>query len=149
MLRTKIEIINKSSHPMPTYMTTGAAGMDIYAFLPETITLAPRVPTLVPTGLYMAIPQGMEAQVRPRSGLAAKHGIIVPNAPGTIDSDYRGEIRVPLMNLTDKPFEIKDGERIAQLLIAPYITVTWEQVEKLPETVRGEGGFGSTNNVGD
>lgn len=143
-----IQIINKSHHPLPTYKTEGAAGMDLAAFLTSPLTLMPRVPALVPTGLYMALPQGVEAQIRARSGLASRHGIIVPNAPGTIDSDYRGEIKVLLMNLTDTPFEMKDGDRIAQLIVAPYLSITWKSVEQLGETVRGEGGFGSTG-IGD
>ena len=142
-----IQIINKSHHPLPTYKTEGAAGMDLSAFLSKSLILEPGKPTPVPTGLYIALPQGVEGQIRARSGLAS-HAIIVPNAPGTIDSDYRGEIKVLLMNLSDTAFEIQDGDRIAQLIVAPYLSVTWKTVEQLSETVRGEGGFGSTG-IGD
>ena len=148
MFQKKVQIINKSHHPLPAYKTEGAAGMDLSAFLKSPLTLLPRVSALVPTGLYIALPKGLEAQIRARSGLASRHGIIVPNAPGTIDSDYRGEIKVLLMNLTDTPFDIKDGDRIAQLIVAPYVSITWKSVNQLTETARGEGGFGSTG-VGD
>lgn len=146
-LRKKIQIINKSSNHPPTYQTEAAAGMDLAAFLSEPLSLAPHVPTLVPTGIHMALPNGFEGQVRSRSSVAKK-GVLILNAPGTIDSDYRGEIKVLMMNLLDKPFTINNGDRIAQLVVAPYVTVTCEVVDKLPDTVRGEGGFGSTG-VGD
>lgn len=145
----KIDIINKSHHPLPSYKSKMAAGMDLTAFLPkDSLQLMPRIPTLIPTGIYLALPAGLEGQVRARSGLAARHGIIVPNAPGTIDPDYRGEIKVILMNLSNTPFEIKDGDRIAQLVIASYISVQWEVREELNQTERGKKGFGSTG-IGD
>lgn len=137
-------IINKSHHPLPAYTTAGAAGMDVRAMLEEPVEIAPLERVLVPTGLYMAIPQGYECQVRPRSGLAAKHGITVINSPGTIDSDYRGELKVALVNLSSTPFVITDGERIAQLVVARHERVEWQPVESLDETERGEGGFGHT-----
>lgn len=145
----KIQIINTSHHPLPSYKTLGAAGMDLAAFLPKgPLMLKPRIPTLVSTGIYIALPHGLEGQIRARSGLAARNSIIVPNAPGTIDPDYRGEVKVILMNLSDKPFEIKDGDRIAQLVVTPYVSIKWEPTDQLGETERGTGGFGSTG-VGD
>lgn len=138
----KVQIINKSHHPLPQYATPGSAGMDLRANLDTPILLKPMERCLVPTGLYLALPQGTEAQVRPRSGLALKKGITVLNAPGTIDADYRGELCVILVNLSSEPFEICDGERIAQLVIARCEQAQWEQVESLDETERGEGGFG-------
>lgn len=129
---------------MPAYATDGAAGMDVRASIDEPITLMPLQRVLVPTGLYMSIPQGYECQVRPRSGLAAKHGVTVANAPGTVDSDYRGEVKVILVNLSDTPFVINDGERIAQLVFARHERVEWDVVESLDQTDRGEGGFGHT-----
>ena len=141
---TKVKIVNKSGQPVPAYATPLSAGMDLRACLEAPVTLGPLERTLVPTGLYIALPAGFEAQVRPRSGLAAKHGITVLNTPGTIDADYRGEIRVILVNLSDAPFEIVPGERIAQMVIARHEQVTWEQVDVLDETQRGAGGFGST-----
>ena len=143
----KVQIINKSTNKLPAYKTKGAAGLDITAFLNTPMTLEKGVPTLIPTGIYICLPDDLEGQIRARSGTARK-GIIVLNAPGTIDSDYRGEIKVLMMNLLDEPFVIKNGDRIAQLIVAPYVCVIWEPTNKLPETVRGQGGFGSTG-VGD
>lgn len=140
----QIEIIHHSEHPLPTYQTSGSAGMDIYAMLTEDIYLNPLERKLVPTGLFIALPQGYEAQIRPRSGLAIKQGITCLNSPGTIDSDYRGEIKVILINLSDQIQLIKNGDRIAQMVIAKYETITWVPVAELNESERGEGGFGST-----
>lgn len=140
----KVRIINKSSNPSPAYATPLSAGMDVRADISEAITLGPLERTMVPTGLYMALPEGYECQVRPRSGLAAKHGITVLNTPGTVDADYRGEIKVILVNLSNEPFTIEPAERIAQLVIARHEHVEWEEVEVLDETERGAGGFGST-----
>lgn len=139
-----VQIINKSKHATPSYETTGAAGMDLRANIEEAITLKPLERAIVKTGLYIALPIGFEAQVRPRSGLAAKKGITVLNAPGTVDADYRGEIGVILVNLSNAEFIVKDGERIAQLIIAKHERVNWKEVEVLNETDRGAGGFGST-----
>lgn len=140
----EIKIINRSPYPLPTYATALSAGVDLKAFLTEPVTLAPLQRAMVPTGLYIALPEGYEAQVRPRSGLAAKHGITVLNTPGTIDADYRGEIRVILVNLSDQPFEIEPGERIAQMVIARHERAEWIETDVLDETGRGAGGFGST-----
>lgn len=140
----QVKIINKSNNALPNYETIGSAGMDIRANIDAPITLNPLERTLVPTGLYMELPIGYEAQIRPRSGLAAKKGLSVPNAPGTIDSDYRGEIKVILINLSNQVQVIEPAERIAQMVIAKYEQITWQQVEALSETIRGEGGFGST-----
>ncbi len=140
----KVEIINRSKHPMPEYATPLSAGMDLRANLDEPMVLAPMQRALVPTGLYMALPCGYEAQVRPRSGLAIKKGVTVLNSPGTIDADYRGEVCVILINLSDTPFTITDGERIAQMVIARHETIEWQSVESLSDTERGEGGFGHT-----
>ena len=140
----KVQIINRSAHPLPAYATPLSAGMDLRANLESSLTLGPLERALVPTGLFIALPEGFEAQVRPRSGLAAKHGITVLNTPGTIDADYRGEIKVILVNLSPTPFEIVPGERIAQLVVARHERVEWEAVEILDETDRGAGGFGST-----
>jgi dUTP pyrophosphatase len=140
----KVEIINKSKHDLPRYATPQSAGLDLRANLDEPLVLAPLQRAMVPTGLYIALPAGYEAQVRPRSGLAAKHGITVLNSPGTVDADYRGEIRVILVNLSDAPFTIEDGERIAQMVIARHEQAEWVEVETLDETERGEGGFGHT-----
>lgn len=140
----QVKIINKSNNTLPNYETIGSAGMDIRANIDAPITLNPLERTLVPTGLYMELPIGYEAQIRPRSGLAAKKGLSVPNAPGTIDSDYRGEIKVILINLSNQVQVIEPAERIAQMVIAKYEQITWQQVEALSETIRGEGGFGST-----
>ncbi len=140
----KIQIVNSSKHPLPAYATPQSAGMDIRANLQEPVTLQPLQRALVPTGLRMALPQGYEAQIRPRSGLALKHGITVLNTPGTIDADYRGEVGVILINLSQEPFVIQDGERIAQMVIARHEQPEVELVEVLDETLRGEGGFGHT-----
>lgn len=140
----QINIINKSEHPLPAYETAHAAGMDLRANITETVTLAPLQRILIPTGLFIELPVGYEAQIRPRSGLAFKHGITVLNSPGTIDADYRGEIKVLLINLGSEPFEIKHGERIAQMIIAKHETANWQVVEQLSETTRGASGYGST-----
>ncbi len=140
----KIQFVNSSRHPLPAYATPQSAGMDIRANLQEPITLQPMQRALVPTGLRMALPQDYEAQIRPRSGLALKHGITVLNTPGTIDADYRGEVGVILINLSQEPFVIQDGERIAQMVIARHEQPEVELVESLDETLRGEGGFGHT-----
>lgn len=140
----KVEIINKSKHQLPSYATDLSAGMDLRANLDEPIEMQPLQRVLVPTGLFMALPAGYEAQVRPRSGLALKKGITVLNSPGTIDADYRGEVCVILVNLSNEPFIINDGERIAQMVIARHETVEWNCVEALGETERGAGGFGHT-----
>lgn len=139
-----IKIINKSTHSLPEYETIASAGMDLRANLDVSITLKPLERTIVKTGLFLELPIGVEAQVRPRSGLAAKKGITVLNAPGTIDADYRGEVGVILVNLSNEDFTIENGERIAQLVIAKHERAEWQQVEVLSETARGEGGFGST-----
>ncbi len=139
-----IKIINQSHHPLPAYQTTASAGMDIRAYLSQPIILNPLERVLVKTGLFIELPVGYEAQVRPRSGLAAKHGITLLNTPGTIDADYRGEITILVVNLSSQPFTIQDGERIAQLVIASHERVAWQEVTSLSETVRGSGGFGST-----
>lgn len=138
----EIQVINKSHHPLPEYATLQSAGMDIRANLDEPIVLQPMQRCLVPTGLYIALPAGTEAQIRPRSGLALKKGITVLNSPGTIDADYRGEIGIILINLSQEPFVIQDGERIAQMVIARYEQARWKLVDSLEETERGEGGFG-------
>lgn len=140
----KIEIINRSKHTLPAYATNLSAGMDLRANIDRPIILAPLQRALVPTGLYIALPEGYEAQVRPRSGLAIKRGVTVLNSPGTIDADYRGEICVILVNLSNENFEIVDGERIAQMVVAKHETVEWNEVEILGTTERGEGGFGHT-----
>ena len=140
----KIAIINQSKHSLPHYETEASAGMDLRANLSTPITLQPMERTLVPTGLFLELPVGIEAQVRPRSGLALKKGITVLNAPGTIDADYRGEIGVILINLSNEVFAIASGDRIAQLVIAKHERAVWEEVESLSETARGAGGFGST-----
>lgn len=140
----EIKIINTSNNPLPAYETAHAAGMDLKAFIAEPIILKPNTKALIPTGLFMEIPVGFEAQVRPRSGLAFKHGITVLNSPGTIDADYRGEVKVLLINLGTDDFEIKTGERIAQMVIAKHETAEWEITTELSETNRGAGGYGST-----
>ncbi|CCZ47551.1 deoxyuridine 5'-triphosphate nucleotidohydrolase [Bacteroides sp. CAG:661] len=140
----KVQIINRSKHPLPAYATPLSAGMDLRANLSEPLTLAPMQRCLVPTGLYIALPPGFEAQVRPRSGLALKKGVTILNSPGTIDADYRGEICIILINLSDEPFVIGDGERIAQMIVARHEQAAWEEVEVLDETRRGTGGFGHT-----
>ena len=140
----KVRIINKSKHPLPAYATGQSAGVDLRANLSALVTLQPLERKLVPTGLYMALPAGYEAQVRPRSGLALKKGITVLNSPGTIDADYRGEICVILVNLSQEPFVVEDGERIAQMVIARHEQAEWQEVEVLDDTERGAGGFGHT-----
>lgn len=140
----KVNIINNSKHQLPDYQTELAAGMDLCANLNENIVLKPLERLLIPTGLFMEIPAGYEAQIRPRSGLAYKHGITVLNSPGTIDADYRGEIKVLLVNLSANEFVIADGERIAQMVIAAHARVSFQEVNQIGETKRGEGGFGST-----
>jgi len=142
----KVSIINKSKHPLPSYETTHSAGMDLRANLDEMITLAPMQRALIPTGLFIELPDKHEAQIRPRSGLAAKHGITVLNAPGTIDADYRGEIKVILINLSDKEFVVNDGDRIAQMVISTHERVTWAESDQLQDSMRGTGGFGHTGN---
>ncbi len=140
----KVKIINQSRHALPAYETPASAGMDLRANTEEPILLKPLQRALVPTGLFIELPQGYEAQVRPRSGLAAKKGVTVLNSPGTIDADYRGEIKVILVNLSGEEFLVNDGERIAQMVIARHERAAWEQVESLEETARGPGGFGHT-----
>jgi len=144
LITMKVQIINKSKHELPSYETIASAGMDLRANISEEIILKPLERAIVKTGLFIALPVGFEAQVRPRSGLAAKKGITVLNSPGTIDADYRGEIGVILVNLSNENFVINDGERIAQLVIAKHERAEWEQVNILSETDRGYGGFGST-----
>jgi dUTP pyrophosphatase len=139
-----VQIINKSKHPLPEYATKLSAGMDVRANLSEPKTLLPMERALIPTGLFMAIPEGYEAQVRPRSGLAIKKGITVLNSPGTIDADYRGELCIILVNLSTEPFVIEDGERIAQIIFARCEQAEWQQVDVLEDTERGAGGFGHT-----
>ncbi len=140
----KVQIINKSRHPLPQYATALSAGVDLRANVSEPITLQPMQRVMVPTGLFIALPAGYEAQVRPRSGLALKKGITVLNSPGTIDADYRGEICIILINLSDEPFVINDGERIAQMVVARHEQAEWIEVEELSTTERGAGGFGHT-----
>lgn len=140
----KVKIINKSAHSLPEYATAYSAGLDLKANIDADIVLKPLERTLVPTGLFLELPKGYEAQIRPRSGLALKHGLTVLNSPGTIDADYRGEIRVILVNLSNEPFTIQNGERICQMVIAAHATVEWEVVDAIDETVRGAGGFGHT-----
>lgn len=141
---TEVKVVNKGHQQLPTYATEQSAGMDLRANIDEPITLHPMERRLIPTGLHIALPKGMEAQIRPRSGLALKHGITVLNSPGTIDADYRGEVMVLLINFSDKDFVINDGERIAQMVIARYEQVEFKTVEELDETERGEGGYGHT-----
>ena len=140
----KVNIINKSTNPTPSYSTEQSAGMDVRAFLSEPITLNPLERVLVPTGLYMELPQGYQCEIRPRSGLALKKGITVLNTPGTIDADYRGEVGIILINLSNEPFVINNGERICQMVIMNYTKVEWVEVEELNDTERGAGGFGHT-----
>jgi dUTP pyrophosphatase len=140
----KVKIINKSKHALPGYETLHAAGMDLRASLDAPVTLGSLERTLVPTGLFIELPVGFEAQIRPRSGLAIKHGISLANAPGTIDADYRGEIKVILVNLSATPFVVNDGERICQMVVAKHEQIEWEETGELSATVRGEGGFGHT-----
>ncbi len=143
----KIQVINKSKHPLPKYATSLSAGMDLRANIDAPIVLKPLQRCLVPTGIFMALPEGYEAQVRPRSGLAIKKGISVLNSPGTIDADYRGEVCVILVNLSSEEFVIEDGERIAQMVIARYEQAEWQDVDVLEETERGAGGFGHTGKI--
>ena len=143
-MKIKIQVVNKSKHDLPAYATELSAGMDLRANIDEPITLNPLQRVLVQTGIFIALPPNYEAQVRPRSGLALKHGITVLNSPGTIDADYRGEIKIILVNLSDQEFTLNPGERIAQMVIAKYERVILKEVEALGETERGEGGFGST-----
>lgn len=140
----EVKIINQSKHALPAYETMGSAGMDMRAHIEDTIYLQPFERMAVPTGLFMVLPQGFEAQIRPRSGLSLKTGLSIPNSPGTIDSDYRGEIKVIVANLSNEVVEIKDGDRIAQMVIAKYERAKWTVVTNLDETERGSGGFGST-----
>lgn len=140
----KVKIVNKSPFPLPAYATEQSAGMDLRASISEPLTLNPLHRELVPTGLYIELPAGFEAQIRPRSGLAIKHGISLVNTPGTVDADYRGEIKVILVNLSNEPFTLNPGERIAQMVVARHEKVQWDEVEVLEESARGEGGFGST-----
>ena len=140
----KVKIVNKSRNPLPQYETAQSAGMDVRADIDAPIVLKPLERVLVHTGLYVSLPVGYELQVRPRSGLAIKHGITVLNSPGTVDADYRGELMTILVNLSSEPYEIKPGERIAQYVVAKHERVEWEEVDVLDETERGEGGFGST-----
>jgi dUTP pyrophosphatase len=139
-----ISIINKSPHPLPAYQTAGAAGMDLRCWLPEALTLQPMERRLIPTGLFIALPEGYEAQIRPRSGTAFKRGISLVNTPGTIDPDYRGEIMLPVINLSPEAVRIEDGERLAQLVVARFERVCWQAVDFLDETARAAGGFGHT-----
>lgn len=141
---TQIKIINQSTHPLPSYATLDSAGMDLRAYIEQPIQLKPLERILVNTGLYIALPPSTEAQIRPRSGLSLKHGITVLNAPGTIDADYRGEIKILLINLSNENFSIQNGDRIAQLVVASYRQVQWIQTQNLSPTKRGEGGHGST-----
>lgn len=144
MDKVTVKIINTSGQPLPAYATESAAGMDVRAALTEPLTLQPLQRALIPTGLRVALPQGYEMQMRPRSGLALKHGITLLNTPGTIDADYRGEVGVILINLSDTPFVINPGERICQMVVGPYSHVTWQAVNNLDTTDRGDGGFGHT-----
>lgn len=140
----QVKIVNQSKYPLPEYATIHSAGLDLRADIKEPVTLKPLQRELIPTGLFIQLPEGVEAQVRPRSGLAAKHGISIVNSPGTIDPDYRGEIKVILVNLSDLPFTLEPGERIAQMIIARFEHILWDEVESLDNTARGEGGFGHT-----
>ena len=140
----KVKIVNNSRFALPEYQTPLSAGLDIRANLGQSVTLHPLERAMIPTGLYVELPEGCEMQIRPRSGLAAKHGITVLNSPGTIDADYRGEIKVILVNLSNEPFTIEAGERIAQMIVARYEQIEWQAVEELSSTERGAGGFGST-----
>ncbi len=139
-----VKVINKSKHELPSYQSDAAAGMDLRANIEEEVTLGPLQRALIPTGLFIELPQGYEAQIRPRSGLAFKHGLTVLNSPGTVDADYRGEVKVLLVNLSNETFVVKDGERVAQMVVAKHEQVVWESSEALSETMRGAGGYGST-----
>lgn len=140
----KIKVVNKSTHPLPAYETIHAAGLDLRANIENDIQIKPLERVLIPTGLFIELPTGFEAQIRPRSGLAYKHGITVLNSPGTIDADYRGEIKILLINLSQEPFMVKNGERIAQMIVAKHEQISWELTEELSETDRGAGGYGHT-----
>ena len=140
----KVKIVNRSPFDTPSYATAYSAGMEIKANITEPVTLGPLERAMIPTGIFIELPDGFEAQIRPRSGLAAKHGISIVNSPGTIDADYRGEIKVILVNLSSEPFDINPGERIAQMVVARYEKVEWQEVDALAESTRGTGGFGST-----
>lgn len=141
----KVKIINRSHHELPAYVTPGSAGMDVRAYLPDgPVVLGPLERALIPTGLYMQLPHGFECQIRPRSGLAIKHGISLVNTPGTVDSDYRGEIGVILVNLSNQPFTVNDGERVCQMVITRYTRVDWEPTDRIDSTERGDGAFGHT-----
>lgn len=144
MQPVSVKVVNVSAHQLPAYQTVHSAGMDLRANLTESITLQPGQRQLIPTGLFIELPDGYEAQIRPRSGLAFKHGITVLNSPGTIDADYRGEVKVLLINLSSEPFEVQNGERIAQMIVAPYQQVSWQPAAELTSTERGTGGYGST-----
>jgi len=143
----RVNLVNKSKHPLPSYSTILSAGVDLRANIDKEIVLEPLKRVLVPTGLFIQLPEGYEAQIRPRSGLAIKHGVTVLNTPGTIDADYRGEICVILVNISDETFIVKDGERICQMVIAKHETVDWAVVDSLQETERGAGGFGHTGKM--
>lgn len=144
-MEQKVKIINRSHHDLPRYATPGASGMDVRAYLPDgPVTIPSLGRVLIPTGIYVQLPRGLELQVRPRSGLALKQGITVANSPGTVDSDYRGEVGIILLNAGAEPFTVNDGDRVAQLVIAPYVHIEWEPVERLDETVREDGAFGHT-----
>lgn len=144
MEKLKVKIINRSGYELPSYETPGAAGMDIHAAIEHPIVLHSLDRVLIPTGLRVQLPQGYEMQIRPRSGLAMRHGISIVNTPGTVDADFRGEIQVVIINLSKEPFVVNPGERICQMVIAPYTRVDWEPVDEIDRTVRGEGGFGHT-----
>ena len=144
MEKITVNIINNSANPLPAYETSGSAGMDLRASLDQPMVLEPLQRAMIPTGIHIALPEGYECQIRPRSGLAAKHGITVLNSPGTIDADYRGEIKVILVNLSNEPFTINPGERVCQMVISRYSRAEWVEVETLDETERGSGGFGHT-----
>ncbi len=144
MAPVSVKVINRSTNPLPEYQTEHAAGLDLRASLSEAVTLEPLQRQLIPTGLFLELPEGYEAQVRPRSGMAFKHGVTVLNSPGTIDADYRGEVMVLLINLSGQPFVVQPGERIAQLVVAAYQRISWQPAGELSETGRGAGGYGST-----
>lgn len=145
MEKVKIKVINRSHHPLPAFGTHGAAGMDVRAFLPDgPVTIGSMERVLIPTGLYMQLPQGFECQIRPRSGLALKHGIMIANSPGTVDADFRGEVKVIVLNAGREPFTVNDGDRICQMVIKEYFHVDWEPVKELDRTEREDGGFGHT-----
>ncbi len=146
-MEISVQIINKSPHPLPQYQTADAAGMDLRAWLQEPVVLQSLERKLIPTGLYMALPQGYEAQIRPRSGMAINKGITLVNTPGTIDADYRGEIKIPVINLSAEKQTIENGERIAQMIVARYDKITWQPVETLSDTERGTGGFGHSGHL--